>query len=95
MSRVVGTCGPRHRSLQTVSPLRVEVVVDGQLGAADLHHVRRSPSPPFSPISSSLYGSAASSAGPRASVTTRREKRWPALMISLHPLLERGEIVRA
>ena len=31
-----GTCGPRHRSFQTVTPLAVHVVVDGQLGAADL-----------------------------------------------------------
>ena len=35
--RVLGTCGPRQRSFQTVSPrLRVDVVVDGELGAADL-----------------------------------------------------------
>ena len=36
---------------------------------------------PFSPISSSLYGSAASSARASLSLTTRREKRWPCLTI--------------
>ena len=38
MCVVRGRCGPRHRSVQTRSPVRgVEVVVDGQLAAADLH----------------------------------------------------------
>ncbi|MDF9812143.1 hypothetical protein M2266_001374 [Streptomyces sp. SPB162] len=34
------------------------------------------------PISSSLYGSAASSVRASSSVTTRREKRWPRFWIS-------------
>ena len=39
--RVVGTCGPRQRSPQTrLAGAQVDVVVDGQLGAADLHDVR-------------------------------------------------------
>ena len=36
---------------------------------------------PLSPISSSLYGSPASSARASPSVTTRRENRWPCLTI--------------
>ena len=45
MYLVVGTCGPRHRSLHTSRRCpRVQVVVDGQLVAADLHDLRR-PSP--------------------------------------------------
>lgn len=37
---------------------------------------------PLSPISSSLYGSPASSARASSSVVTRREKRWPRFWIS-------------
>ena len=36
---------------------------------------------PLRPISSSLYGSAASSDRACSSVTTRRENRWPCLTI--------------
>ena len=34
--RVLGTCGPRQRSFQTVSPSRFDVVVDRELAGADL-----------------------------------------------------------
>ena len=37
---------------------------------------------PLRPISSSLYGSSASSSRAASSVTTRREKRWPRFWIS-------------
>ena len=40
-----------------------------------------SAAPPLSPISSSLYGSSASSARASSSETARREKVWPSLMI--------------
>ena len=41
MWRVVGMCGPRHRSLQTRSRgAGIQVVVGGELVAADLHHLR-------------------------------------------------------
>ena len=33
---MVGRCGPRHRSHQTLSPSAVHIVVDGQLAGADL-----------------------------------------------------------
>ena len=40
-----------------------------------------SPLGPFSPISSSLYGSSASSARASPGLTTRRENRWPCFTI--------------
>ena len=45
------------------------------------------------PISSSLYGSSASSSRAASSVTTRREKRWPALLDLLHLLLDGLEVL--
>ena len=75
--------------------LRVDVVVDGELARADLDRlvVVAAPSPwpaaPFRPMSSSLYGSPASSARASSSVTTRRTKRWPERMIRVHLLVDR------
>ena len=43
------------------------------------------PRPPLRPISSSLYGSSASSARASSSVTTRRPKVWPSLTIRCIP----------
>src|SRR6185437_15965402 len=48
---------------------------------------------PLRPISSSLYGSSASSALACSSVTTRRENRWPCLTMA-HPGLDRLQVVR-
>ncbi len=75
----------------------VEVVVHGQAAGADLGRSPVSESssapPPFSPISSSLNVSSASSARASSSPIGRRAKRCPALMISRHLLLDRGEVV--
>ena len=86
--RVLGRCGPRQRSFHTVSPSRFDVVVDGQLAGADLDRGAlgglRLPElveGPFSPMSSSLNGSSASSARASSSVTTRRTNRWPSRMM--------------
>ena len=95
MKRVVGTCGPRHRSLQTTSPVwacRLSYAVSSPEASTSM----TSPSEvtlsaaappdtvpaPLRSISSSLYGSSASSL--RASSTEsyrRRENRCPDLMI--------------
>ena len=96
ITRVVGTCGPRHRSHHARSPvLRVEVVVDGELGAADLHHLVE------------LVARAALEADQLELVRLVRElgarlvlgddaarEALARLDDLLHPLLERREVVR-
>ena len=75
--------------------LGVEVVVDGQLAARRPRRPRRRrrPRQPLRPISSSLYGSSASSSRASSSVTTRRENRWPCLIDLLHLLLDGLEVL--
>ena len=80
MCRVVGRCGTAAQVLPAqLAGLGVEVVVDGQLAAADLdvRAVVGGRREPLRPMSSSLYGSSASSSRAASSVTTRRENRCP------------------
>ena len=82
MRRVVGRCGPRHRSVQTRSPdlaSRLSYMVSPPAPTS----VASSPLTfDFSPISSSLNFSSASSVRASSSSMGRRAKRWPALMMS-------------
>ena len=76
-----------------LTALGVDVLVDGQLGAADLHDVLVDGTPPLRPMSSSLYGSSASSA--RASLLGDDPASEPLTGLDdlLHALLEALEVL--
>src|SRR3954463_13016190 len=93
MVLVRGRCGPRHRSVQTRSPVR----------ASRLSYIVSCPpptstsapsasAPPLRPISSSLYGSCASSVFASASLISRRGEVCPGGEISRILFFWGGEV---